>query len=653
MHVNGVRETRTVKLELGQVVHNFVVERVLGTGGTAVVYLVRERGGRVVHALKVLTVSSPAIRERMRREGEVQSALRHPNIVPVQDVLDLDGSPALLMEYVEGPTLDAALKRYRLTLADAELLFGGILAGVHAAHASGLVHRDLKPANVLLASTVEGFVPKVTDFGLAKIMIDIPGLAHTKQGISMGTPSYMAPEQIRDAGSVDQRADLWSLGCLLYELMTRRRAFPGDEALAIYNAVVDASFAPPREWAPDLPDRVNEAILGCLQLDPNDRIPDCSTLLDVLQGRLEWEAQTSVLRRQPRWMDEESTEDPLQVGLPAQFSADGPDRPSATTPSGPSIGAEMVMESPGEPTEPVLDPTAGGIGAADLITDDDIAAPVAVVQADTTGFDRQAGALLDDEVTVAVRLTELVPSGELPPRAPRRPRASSGDSLRASRAASRGPRASMVVGIGVVVVLLTGLALGASASVLSYVINRDANVVPLFAAPAELGDDVPSTAVPVAPKPAPPPVASKPVAPRAVPAAVVEPPAPVPPPAKSEPQPPIVEVSPPGPSSPVGMVDEGSPPDPPPAETTTAPETAVARLLSLPYGARVTVDDQSVGRAPLKVDLALGEHVVRMESDGTNSGPLTIQVSRDTITVLCYRFVDGQRFDHLGCANQR
>ncbi|MEM6930408.1 MAG: protein kinase, partial [Myxococcota bacterium] len=108
-----------MKLELGQVVQNFAVERVLGSGGTAVVYLVRDRGRGSVHALKVLTVSSPAIRERMRREGEVQSALQHPNIVPVDDVIDLDGSPALVMEYIEGPTLDAALKRYRLTLDDA------------------------------------------------------------------------------------------------------------------------------------------------------------------------------------------------------------------------------------------------------------------------------------------------------------------------------------------------------------------------------------------------------------------------------------------------------------------------------------------------------------------------------------------------------
>ena len=228
-----------MKLNPGTTVDRYVVEEILGAGGTAMVYLVRHKSLGTRHALKVLTISSAAIRERMLREGQVQATLQHPNVVAVTDVIEIEGQPGLLMERIVGPSLERALSKYKLAMGDAEVLFHGILSGVRAAHDMGLVHRDLKPANVLLQRTQAGFVPKVTDFGLAKVLEADPAVIHTRSGIAMGTPSYMAPEQIRDARTVDQRADIWSLGCLLYELMTRRRTFPGDEALAIYNAVND------------------------------------------------------------------------------------------------------------------------------------------------------------------------------------------------------------------------------------------------------------------------------------------------------------------------------------------------------------------------------------------------------------------------------
>lgn len=278
-----------MKLEVGQHVDRYTVDALIGAGGTAMVYRVRHNQLHTWHALKVLTITSEAIRERMIREGQVQASLRHLNIVTVTDVLDLDGAPGLLMEYVEGPSLERALGQFRIRMGDAETLFLGVVSGVRQAHMHGLVHRDLKPANVLLARTSEGFVPKVTDFGLAKLLQDEPGVAHTRSGIAMGTPSYMAPEQIRDARTVDQRADLWSLGCILYELVLRRRAFPGEEALPIYNAVTVGDYVPPREILADLPNRVDLAIRGCLTVDRARRIPDCETLIAVLQGRQSWD----------------------------------------------------------------------------------------------------------------------------------------------------------------------------------------------------------------------------------------------------------------------------------------------------------------------------------------------------------------------------
>ncbi len=280
-----------MRLEAGQTVDRFEILSPLGAGATSLVYRARDRQTDQVVALKVLSVFSPAIRERMVREGELQKRLLHPNIVRLVDALQIDGNPALAFELIEGPSLERALTRYHLGLADGELLFLGIVAGVRHAHAHGQIHRDLKPGNVLLARTSDGFVPKVTDFGLAKNVRDAerPGVAQTRNGIAMGTPAYMAPEQIRDAGRVDHRADLFSLGCILYEITTGKRAFPDDDILAIYNAVDTGAYTPPRALLPDLPDRVDLAIRGCLLTDPDLRIPDCDTLIQVLQGARTWE----------------------------------------------------------------------------------------------------------------------------------------------------------------------------------------------------------------------------------------------------------------------------------------------------------------------------------------------------------------------------
>ncbi len=279
-----------MKLERGDTVDRYTVEKLLGAGGTALVYRVRHNRLGTRHALKLLTIHGESIRRRLLQEGKAQALLGHLNIVAVTDVVDVGGNPGLLMEYIEGPSLEDALLEYRLTMADAETLFLGVLAGVRAAHERGIVHRDLKPANVLLDPTDAGFVPKVADFGLAKAIRGKPlRKGSTRQGVAMGTPSYMAPEQIRDAGNVDERADMFSLGCILYEVITRRRAFPGDDTLDIYNNVALGRYVPARKLVPDLPDRVEQAIRGCLQVDKNKRIPDCDTLRAVLRGERRWD----------------------------------------------------------------------------------------------------------------------------------------------------------------------------------------------------------------------------------------------------------------------------------------------------------------------------------------------------------------------------
>jgi serine/threonine protein kinase len=266
-----------------------VVDKPIGAGGTAMVYRVIHSKLNTAFALKVLTITSDSIRKRILLEGQVQASLRHVNIVAVTDVLDVGGSPGLVMEYIEGPSLERALKKYQLSMRDAETLFLGVVAGVKHAHLHGLVHRDLKPANVLLANSPNGYIPKVTDFGLAKVLQgDGMATGQTRSGIAMGTPSYMAPEQIQDASNVDQRADIFSLGCMLYELLTRRRVFPGEQALPIYNAICSGKYVSPITLLPNLPKRLEMAIGGCLAVDRDDRIPDCETLVSVFKGKIEW-----------------------------------------------------------------------------------------------------------------------------------------------------------------------------------------------------------------------------------------------------------------------------------------------------------------------------------------------------------------------------
>jgi serine/threonine protein kinase len=274
-----------VTLLPGTIVDRYTVEAVLGAGGIAVVYRVRHNTLDSLHALKVLTITSAAIRQRLIQEGRVQASLRHPNILAVTDIVEVDGAPGLIMEYVEGPTLELLLQRERLTFDRAEKLGLGIIAGVSEAHARGLIHRDLKPANVLLAMAGASYVPKVADFGLVKLLTEGGlGLSSTRTGLTMGTPRYMAPEQIRDAKNVDQRADIFSLGAVLYELVTGQQAFPGDDVIDLFNSIATGNFIRPKKLVPTLPSAVEEAIVGALEVDRDERIPDCQTLLSTWTG---------------------------------------------------------------------------------------------------------------------------------------------------------------------------------------------------------------------------------------------------------------------------------------------------------------------------------------------------------------------------------
>ncbi len=276
-------------LTTGSIVDRYRVEAALGSGGMASVFLVRHTVLGSLHALKVLHVTSPALRERLVREGRLQARLRHPNLITVTDMIDVEGAPALVLEYVDGPTLAEFLAAGRPALDEALKLFDGIAGGVEHAHVAGILHRDLKPANVLIATRGAAVVPKVADFGLAKAVDESLEAGGTRTNTAMGTPQYMAPEQIRNARDVDARADIFALGCLLYELVCARAAFEGSDTLAVWNAITAGSFPRPGTVRPDLPDRVVRAIEACLQPDPDFRPISVARLRQILDGGA-WDA---------------------------------------------------------------------------------------------------------------------------------------------------------------------------------------------------------------------------------------------------------------------------------------------------------------------------------------------------------------------------
>ncbi|MBT3224393.1 MAG: serine/threonine protein kinase, partial [Proteobacteria bacterium] len=253
----------------------------LGSGGMAQVYLARDLRLQVDVALKVLTIPSPVVGQRLQQEGRLQARLQHPNVLPVTDLVEIGGYAGLVMERVRGPSLAQLLAHRKLDMVEKEYLVRGIVEGVQAAHHLGLVHRDLKPANVLIARAGQRLVPKVADFGLAKVLGD-DVTSQTVSGIVMGSPAYMAPEQIRSAKGVDARADIFSLGAIIYEVFCGLRAFKGGSSWRVLNAVMSGGFTPPADLGIALPRRIEAVILDCLVVNRDDRIASCEELLERL-----------------------------------------------------------------------------------------------------------------------------------------------------------------------------------------------------------------------------------------------------------------------------------------------------------------------------------------------------------------------------------
>jgi serine/threonine-protein kinase len=259
----------------------YVIERELGRGGMAFVFLAQDVKHHRQVAVKVLKPELAASLgpERFLREIETTATLRHPHILPLYDSGEIGGALYYVMPLVEGESLRARLAREGQLSLDAAVRIAHEVAGALSyAHTRGIVHRDIKPENILL----ESGHAVVTDFGIARAVREAGTESLTGAGISLGTPAYMSPEQAAGEREIDGRSDLYSLGCVLYEMLAGQPPFTGPTAPSIIKQHMVTAPRPIANLRPAVPARVIAALERSLAKNPVDRFALVSQFADAL-----------------------------------------------------------------------------------------------------------------------------------------------------------------------------------------------------------------------------------------------------------------------------------------------------------------------------------------------------------------------------------
>jgi serine/threonine protein kinase len=337
----------------------YEIVRELGKGAMGIVYLAKDPLiGRLV-ALKTIRPSAHAEDEDTRefqarfvREAQAAGILNHPSIVTVHDigVDEPSGMSFIAMEYVEGNNLKEVLAQGRpLSFEQAGDIVAQVAEGLDFAHTKGIVHRDVKPANIIL---LDGNRAKITDFGIAKITSGVANLTTTGQ--FLGTPNYMAPEQIKGT-PVDGRSDIFSLGICLYECLTHRKPFGGDSLTSISYKIVHEPFPPLHEINPTIPEGFADVVMHCLEKDPAKRYQRGKDLASALRAVIRGERP--VRSNEPMFADatvvtrgDHDKLPTMEIPFPEAGKPETPPQPLDTNPS-PGLARQPVPSSAVKPVQ--------------------------------------------------------------------------------------------------------------------------------------------------------------------------------------------------------------------------------------------------------------------------------------------------------------
>ena len=270
-----------------KILERYVLLDRIGRGAMGEVYKAFDERLRCDVALKFLPESSRSddkARARLLREARALAGIHHPSICNVRDFLNHDGTDILVMEFVDGTALDRRLSDGPFPERDVVRLGIQLAEGLGAAHDAGVLHLDLKPANI--AMLADGRL-KILDFGLAKMTKgeDLSKSISTTDSVTVkGTLPYIAPEILK-GGKPDVRSDLYSAGCVLYEMSTGRRAYPEDDGIKLWHAILNVEPAPPRQIQPLLSTRLERIVLCCMAKEPSRRYQSSGAVRCVALGR--------------------------------------------------------------------------------------------------------------------------------------------------------------------------------------------------------------------------------------------------------------------------------------------------------------------------------------------------------------------------------
>ena len=272
-------------MQSGQLIGQYQIVEPLGQGAMAAVYkayhprLNRYVAIKMIHKAHLGEHSSIS---RFEREAQIVAALEHPNIVPVYDSAEHNGQPYLVMKLIEGCTLKELLRGGALELGDIMRLLPPLAGALDYAHAQGVLHRDIKPSNIILDLRE---TPYLTDFGLARLVAS--GESTMSKDMLLGTPNYISPEQAKGDQELDKRTDLYSFGCVLYELLVGKVPFTSGTPMSVLHDHIYRPLPPPSAVNPQIPPPVEAVLLRALAKDPDDRYQSATDIVAALRQAID------------------------------------------------------------------------------------------------------------------------------------------------------------------------------------------------------------------------------------------------------------------------------------------------------------------------------------------------------------------------------